>query len=992
MTISSTTNRNNYTGNDTTDTYNYSFRVFAETDFVITVRNTTTDVETELTLTTDYTVTSVGVVAGGTIVLAGTGKAWQGTGGNLDTGYEMTIRRVVGLTQSTDIRNQGDFFPEVHEDVFDKLTMIAQQQQDELDRTAKLPETIDPSDFNPEIPADIVGEDSVTIMTDPTGAFFVPGPSADTIAGATTSAAAAAASAVAADASATVAAASEAAAIAASSKYQVFANAAAYVVANGTAESGDVYYDSTDNVVKTYKSGAWHDEVLLDTAQTLTNKTLTSPVLNTGISGTAFLDEDTMSSDAADKVASQQSIKAYVDAHAADTSNHGTTGAIVGTTDTQTLTNKTFDDELRLKEIASPGASASGYQDIFVDTADNKVKKIDSSGVVSELGGGVGSLNTFHTEDFETNGAADFTTGNNATVDAAGTGTLDGTLADETTLPLSSDTSLGYVQGSSSVNDFFLQDADIAIELKQRANDVGVSFYYAYVAGADDDIRFFALDQDDNELTTSIEYLKVTGAVATRFTTSFYIPAGTTGIRYGFQVVSSSAGGTLIVDDIELSLDPFVYKNLTETQYIQGSGGTADGSTNTTIPYVTTVTSSGTGLITVATNSTDGTSFTAVKKCKVIATWSDASTVSTYLGWSLNSAQLTTAIQSITQANRIALTYESIGTAGQAVTAVVEMEAGDVLRPHGTGDTGFGKRSIQLIATSESEHVVTPAKIQSARVVGSGNSGASITANVTNIDFTEVTDTDSAWNGSQFTAPRAANYLINGSIHSTTSIAADIFLYVDAASVRRIDRNGASNVILDFDFQVYLNKDEVLSLRSDTSFTESNSSSHHLSIQEIPSETQFLAAVPVQKVAFLKDVKSSGTGGGTFTSGAWRDRTLNTVSGDSEIVSLSSNEFTLQVGKYIIEGWATGYAVYYHKAKLYDVTNTTDKIIGSSERAEVTDSTATKSNFEDVITLTEATTFKVQHQCQTTNANGFGPANTFSVDEVYAQVKITKLR
>ena len=50
------------------------------------------------------------------------------------------------------------------------------------------------------------------------------------------------------------------------------------------------------------------------TTDTLTNKTLTSPVLDTAISGTAFKDEDTMSSNSATAVASQQSIKAYVDA------------------------------------------------------------------------------------------------------------------------------------------------------------------------------------------------------------------------------------------------------------------------------------------------------------------------------------------------------------------------------------------------------------------------------------------------------------------------------------------------------------------------------------------------------------------------------------------------------------------------------------------------------------------------------------------------------
>ena len=52
---------------------------------------------------------------------------------------------------------------------------------------------------------------------------------------------------------------------------------------------------------------------LLTASQTLTNKTLTSPVLNTSISGSAFLDEDDMSSDSATKVASQQSIKAFVE-------------------------------------------------------------------------------------------------------------------------------------------------------------------------------------------------------------------------------------------------------------------------------------------------------------------------------------------------------------------------------------------------------------------------------------------------------------------------------------------------------------------------------------------------------------------------------------------------------------------------------------------------------------------------------------------------------
>ncbi len=55
------------------------------------------------------------------------------------------------------------------------------------------------------------------------------------------------------------------------------------------------------------------DTYVSGTTKTLTNKTLTSPVLNTGVSGTAIADEDDMSSNSATKLATQQSIKAYVD-------------------------------------------------------------------------------------------------------------------------------------------------------------------------------------------------------------------------------------------------------------------------------------------------------------------------------------------------------------------------------------------------------------------------------------------------------------------------------------------------------------------------------------------------------------------------------------------------------------------------------------------------------------------------------------------------------
>ena len=76
------------------------------------------------------------------------------------------------------------------------------------------------------------------------------------------------------------------------------------------------------------------------TSKTLTNKTLTSPVLNTGVSGTAVLDEDNMASDSATKLATQQSIKAYVDSSitAEDLDVTSDSGTIAIDLDSETLT------------------------------------------------------------------------------------------------------------------------------------------------------------------------------------------------------------------------------------------------------------------------------------------------------------------------------------------------------------------------------------------------------------------------------------------------------------------------------------------------------------------------------------------------------------------------------------------------------------------------------------------------------------------------------
>jgi len=85
-------------------------------------------------------------------------------------------------------------------------------------------------------------------------------------------------------------------------------------------------------------------------SQTLTNKTLTSPVLNTSATGTAIKDEDNMASDSATHLATQQSIKAYVDSNVTaqdlDITDGSTTSAV--DLDSQTLTIQGTSNEVEV--------------------------------------------------------------------------------------------------------------------------------------------------------------------------------------------------------------------------------------------------------------------------------------------------------------------------------------------------------------------------------------------------------------------------------------------------------------------------------------------------------------------------------------------------------------------------------------------------------------------------------------------------------------------
>lgn len=186
------------------------------------------------------------------------------------------------------------------------------------------------------------------------------------------------------------------------------------------------------------------------------------------------------------------------------------------------------------------------------------------------------------------------------------------------------------------------------------------------------------------------------------------------------------------------------------------------------------------------------------------------------------------------------------------------------------------------------------------------------------------------------------------------------------------------------------------SLTSNVSFPlpTNNPSAGDIYVFSTSGEWQVDNSQEVLEVYNISDEKSSGTNGGTFTSGSWQTRTLNTITSfptGGTNVTLSSNQFSVSAGTYLISARAPANDVNNHKIRLRDVTNNVTVLNGSSEQTSL-NGVDTSSIIDDIFTINNSTTFEIQHQCQTTeNTDGFGNACGFGVNEVYTVVNLLKL-
>jgi len=238
---------------------------------------------------------------------------------------------------------------------------------------------------------------------------------------------------------------------------------------------------------------------------------------------------------------------------------------------------KTFVTGMALEPVSSdPGSPIEGQLQMSSGVHRPKGLWVYKDAAWSEAGGsGGGSLDTFYAESCETNGSSTLTSGQDADFDNGGS--IGGTLTDETSAPLAGDAS--YSLENPVTNDWVASPV-IELDLKQRGNHVGLNLYYTYT-GTDDYLKVVVYDVTNSAVISSDLDLLKAQSNSTRYTTSVYIPSSCEEIKVGIHCVTGETA-VLLWDDIQLSTNPFVYKNLVNIDDWDDFGGSLVGWGNAT--------------------------------------------------------------------------------------------------------------------------------------------------------------------------------------------------------------------------------------------------------------------------------------------------------------------------------------------------------------------------------------------------------------------------
>ena len=568
MSLSSAISRNDYIGNGATSVYSFTFKI-QDASHIKVIKLDSSNIETVLNLNSDYTITGVGSASGGSVTLLA---------GNLTSGYKLAIVRNIPLKQETDIRNQGAFYPEIHEDVFDRLTSIDQQQQDSIDRSLRLPQSLNPSSFDMELPSNVVASPDSTIVINATGTGLEVGPTIGSISSAATNASNAASSAAAAASSASAAAAS--ASLAASNaaaglwKDVVFlTNASSPYSVTGSDQGKLFIVDCTSGNVTvnlpliTSLSLGFGWSIGIKKSDSSTNTIIINPNGTDTIDGNASLTLDRQNYGATLLPDIDPSPDRWTSVMFGDVKTLYSPQIFTPTTDILTMTGQS----------STPSNPSAGNFKTYIKNNDKKMYILDSSGAETQLGS-----NSSGGVNYVTNSSADNDTTGWATYnDAAGTSPVDGTggtptatWTRTTSSPLREQGSFLLTKGATNRQGDGAS-FDFTIDSSDKAKCLQISFDYivasgTFVAGnpsdlssaGNSDVTVWLYDVTNSVLIQLSNYRLYSNSstISDKFSATFQTSATGSSYRLIFHIGSTSATAyTLKFDNVSVSPSTYAF-------------------------------------------------------------------------------------------------------------------------------------------------------------------------------------------------------------------------------------------------------------------------------------------------------------------------------------------------------------------------------------------------------------------------------------------------
>ncbi len=131
MTITTNDTRDEYTATAGQTVFNYTFKIFEDTDLNVYQTQVGQEPNDDNDLITGYSVSDVGDEDGGTVTLD--------TGAS--AGDLITIVSDIPESRTTDYQNNGDFRPDTVNDDFDRVVSLVKQAHDKVNRTLTFPES-----------------------------------------------------------------------------------------------------------------------------------------------------------------------------------------------------------------------------------------------------------------------------------------------------------------------------------------------------------------------------------------------------------------------------------------------------------------------------------------------------------------------------------------------------------------------------------------------------------------------------------------------------------------------------------------------------------------------------------------------------------------------------------------------------------------------------------------------------------------------------------